>query len=330
MRHWHSRLDSIRSNLTQYQHRFLKVYVRNYGRFAQFLFAGLLFFVVGEKLYSHWNDLSSYKWQLDYRWFFVSTLLVSIAILSLAAWWILSLRLLREHISWKYGIKIWALSQLAKYLPGGIWNYVSRMYACDRAGLLKRSTIISLAIEAVLRVQSGIIVFLVSLPFWPTKEWFQPNAFLVLATALLMSLLLLNPYSLKKALKLGSQVLRTPLNDFASLEYKHIIGLLGGHILTVVSVGIAFYLMIMSVYYVPITAALPVTGMLAISVIAGFLNPLTPQGFGTREALLIVLLSYYLPVPVAVVVALLSRLWLIISEVLSALVVMFFPTPESQ
>jgi hypothetical protein len=221
------------------------------------------------------------------------------------------------------------LSQLAKYLPGGIWNYISRIYACDRVGLLKRSTIISLAIEAILRVQSGIIVFLLSLPFWPTKEWIQLNTFLAIATALLVSFILLNPYSFKKALKLSSMVLHISLNDFVSLEYKYILGLLGGHILTVVSVGFAFYLMVLSVYYIPITAILPMTGMFAISVIAGFLNPLTPQGIGTREALLIVLLGYYLPVPVAIIITLLSRLWLIISEILSALIVMFFPAPRS-
>lgn len=329
MQRWYRRVEPIRSKITKYQYIF-KAYIRNYWKFAQFLFAGLLFFLVGEKFYSHWNDLSSYEWQLDYRWFCASIFLVSIAVLSLAIWWILSLRLLREHISWKYGIKIWALSQLVKYLPGGIWNYVSRIYACDRAGLLKRSAIISLTIEAILRVQSGIIVFLISLPFWPTKEWFQPDVFLVTAATLLMSFLLLNPYSLQETIKLGSRILRTPLNDFTSLKYGHIIGLLGGHILTVASVGTAFYLMVISVYYVPLDAILPLTGMLAISVIAGFLNPLTPQGLGTREALLIILLGYYLPVPVAIIVALLSRLWLIISEVLSAVIVMFVPTHESQ
>ncbi|MEM4406788.1 MAG: lysylphosphatidylglycerol synthase domain-containing protein [Candidatus Methanomethylicaceae archaeon] len=320
MQLWQNSSEGPRvSNFTECW-RILKENIRRRWKVVQFLFAVFIFFIIRERLNFYWKNLLYYEWRLDYQCFFASMLLASVTLLSLAVWWVLSLRLLREHIEWKQGVKIWAWSQLAKYLPGSIWNYVGRLYACERAGLPKRSTMISLAVEALLRIQSGIIIFLISLPFWPIEKWFKPVPVVAIGV-LLVSLLILNPYSIREAIKFRSRTLLVPHDDFVSLKYGHIIGLLGGHILTVVGIGGAFYLMVRSIYYVPVNAILPITGMLSVSVIVGFLNPLTPQGLGTREALLIVLLSYYLPVPVTAMVALLSRLWLMASEVLGVLIV---------
>jgi hypothetical protein len=96
----------------------------------------------------------------------------------------------------------------------------------------------------------------------------------------------------------------------------------------VAAAGGAFYVMVISVHNVPIKAAFPMAGMLAISVISGFLNPLTPHGLGTREGLLIILLNQYLPLPVAIVVSLLARVWLTLSELVSVLLTALISGPE--
>jgi len=113
------------------------------------------------------------------------------------------------------------------------------------------------------------------------------------------------------------------------LEYRHLVGLLAGHILTLVGVGSAFYALVNSVYAMSASAALPLTGMLAIAVILGFLNPLTPQGLGTREGLLTLFLSYYMPLPVAIVISLLTRLWMIVAELIGVLLVALLLRVES-
>ena len=74
--------------------------------------------------------------------------------------------------------------------------------------------------------------------------------------------------------------------------------------------------MVISVHYLPVHTALPIAGMFAVSVVSGFLNPLTPQGLGTREGILVILMSSYLPLSTAIVISLLSRVWLTLSEFL--------------
>ncbi len=301
----------------------LKGELQKHWRLIQYSLGGLTLVLIGATLYNSWKSLSTFDWRLNYLWFAASLLVVSWDLLTLTIWWVATIRLLKGLFGWKQGARIWAYAQLTKYLPGGIWPYASRIVAAEKLGIPRRSSALSLLIETVLRVQSATIVFLVSLPFWPSSRW-SAGQLALIAAALLVSLLLLNPMFLNKILSLGSSLLHHPPVDITSLKYRHLLGLLAGHILTVVGAGGAFYGMVASVHTIPIDAAFPLTGMLAAAVILGFLNPLTPQGLGTREGLLVLFLSSYLPVPAAMIIALLSRLWLMMAELLIAAMAALF------
>ncbi len=297
-----------------------RVWGKKNWKVMQYVFASLVLLLMGLTLYTQWHRLSAVGWDLDYGWFIASVLLVSITLLSMSLWWTWSLNLLHARLKIGEGVRIWVFSQLAKYLPGGIWNYASRVYRCDQAGIAHTYTTLSLVVEAILRVQAAIIVFLISLPLWPHHTW-STLELIVMACALLLGFGVLNPRFLNWGVNVALRFLHRPPVQITALPYKHILGLLLGHILTVMGTGLAFYVMVVSVYQLPLQMVLPITGMLAISVISGFLNPLTPQGLGTREGLLTLLLTAYMPLSIAVVVALLARLWLILSEILSALLV---------
>ena len=78
--------------------------------------------------------------------------------------------------------------------------------------------------------------------------------------------------------------------------------------------GGAFYLFIRAFYplggyYIPI-----LSGIYALSFTAGYLAFFTPAGLGVREGALTFLLSLFIPMPIAIGVSLLSRLWLISVE----------------
>ena len=298
----------------------LKRTLSKHWRLVQLGFLGLSLLLIAISLYTNWNALSSFSWELNYPLFVVSLLLVSVMMFTLAVWWTFSIRSMQEQLGWREGTRIWAISQLAKYLPGGVWNYVGRAYATVRAGVSQQHSIVSLVIETILRLLAAIIVFFASLPLWPEADRSQlPLIFLV--SALLMGLVALHPVILSWTANTALRVLRRQPVDLTAVKYRHIMRLLVGHVLTVVGAGIAFFLMVASVYPMPAHAALPLAGMLAISVVAGFLNPITPHGLGTREGVLILLLAFYVPMPVAIVIALLSRLWLTLAELIGVLII---------
>lgn len=294
---------------------------------AQYVFVAALFYLIGRSLYTNWQELAAYDWDLDIQRFTLSVFGVSAMVLTLSLWWTWSIHLLQGRLGWKQGIRIWATAQLARYLPGGFWNYVSRYVATRRAGVPQHQTALSLVIETVLRVQAAIIVFLFSLPWWPTQEW-TVGQLIGLSAIVVLGLVVLYPPLLNQITNWILGILQRDPVDITVLTYKHILGLLMGHILTVVGCGLAFFLMVSSVHAIPLQAAWPQSGMFAISVILGFLNPLTPQGLGTREGILILLLNTYLPLPIAILVALLSRLWLALAELVGVLFITILLRPR--
>jgi hypothetical protein len=84
--------------------------------------------------------------------------------------------------------------------------------------------------------------------------------------------------------------------------------------------GLAFAALVASMY--PLAAAdVPlVVAAYAAAYAAGFLALLTPAGLGVREGVLVVALAPVLPAGPALVVALLSRLWMMLVELAGAAV----------
>ena len=96
-----------------------------------------------------------------------------------------------------------------------------------------------------------------------------------------------------------------------SLTFNNMIILTVYYLFYWIVAGIAFYFFIraffsLELYYIPI-----LIGIYAISFTAGYLSFFTPAGLGVREGILTLLLSLFIPAPVAIGVTLLSRLWLI-------------------
>ena len=78
--------------------------------------------------------------------------------------------------------------------------------------------------------------------------------------------------------------------------------------------GIGFYLFVDSLYPVSTKYILFLTGALAISTTLGLIAIFAPSGLGVREGALVYLLSLIMPSPVAVIISLLTRLWMTLIE----------------
>src|SRR3990172_11713077 len=85
--------------------------------------------------------------------------------------------------------------------------------------------------------------------------------------------------------------------------------------------GVSFYIFIRAFYPVELHYILIISGIYAISYAAGFIIFFMPAGLGVREGTLTLLLSLFIPMPVAIGISLLSRLWIIGLELL---ILLFF------
>ena len=96
--------------------------------------------------------------------------------------------------------------------------------------------------------------------------------------------------------------------------------LVAGYALYWAVTGLAFAALVASLYPLAPGDVPVVVAAYAAAYAAGFLALLTPAGLGIREGVLVVALAPVLPAGPALVVALLSRLWMMLVELAGAAV----------
>ena len=79
--------------------------------------------------------------------------------------------------------------------------------------------------------------------------------------------------------------------------------------------GVGFYLFVDAVYPVAPQYILFLTGALAISSTLGLIAIFAPSGLGVREGALVYLLSLMMATPIAVIISVLTRIWMTLIEI---------------
>lgn len=277
-------------------------------RVLQVLVMGVIFFFLTRNLYQNWQEISTYEWRLNFHWLISSFLLMVVCALLIALGWNLILRALGGLLKIGKALKIFFLAELARYLPGKVWSMVGRVYLCRQQGVPVSTTSASLVLQTLVQVVSGLLIFLVSLPFWNSTQGIG-NLY-VFFWLIPPGLLLLHPGVITRTVNFSLKRLKRDPVEW-NAKYRHILGILllwcGFRMLY----GTANYFLILSIYPVPVSQLPVLIGIFSIAWVVGFLSFLTPSGLGVVEGMLTFLLSFYVPLHIATLIALLSRAWTI-------------------
>ena len=288
-------------------------------RVLQALLIVVIFYFLAKNLYVNWNKIVKYDWNINYYFLTYSFLLWIIGSILLALGWNLILRVLGGKLSNKKALKIFFITDLAKYVPGKVWTMIGKVYLCAKEGIPIAKTSASVVIQPMIQVITGILMFLVSLPFWTKTNDFVNNLYLFLPL-IPLGLILLHPAIMGKLLNFVlTRLKQKPIE--LNIKYTDLLLILvlwcGLWALT----GVTFYFLIISVHSFPVSR-LPVT--IGIFSIAGISQFLTPSGIGVLEGVLTVLLSLHLPVPIAILIALLARVWKTVTELICVAITVKF------
>jgi len=277
----------------------------------------VIFSLLAWRLYRDWHRLPAGLLQtVDYPMLSMSLVCLMGALLLVSARWGLTLRVLGQPLPWRTSVRIWFLSQAGRYLPGGIWPYVSRFHLSQ--GKMSGSTAaLSMVLETLLRVLSEFLVFLCSLPFWLNRSLVDSRILILSGGGVIVGLCLLHPRWVELSYRstlLRRMGIRMDLEPPCLPHYGAMLGLLAYYMATVLGVGAAFSLLVRAIYPLPWRVYPILTGGLAVSVVVGFLVPLAPGGWGVREGLLTLSLGQIMPTPVAIIISVVCRLWLSLAE----------------
>ena len=233
----------------------------------------------------------------------------------------------QRQVSFRDVFTLFHLANITRYLPGRIWGVVRLLSLGKRFGLNKTalggSLTLHVGIETAL---SGII----SVPLLFSKytrntvqdilDKTSGHALLLplAVIGIIVCLLFFVPTLLNRTRRFLKILCDTSKPLFEKSFRTHWLNVILIHTLVRGCHGFAFYLFVRSFASVPISDVGTLTACYAFAWICGFLSFLTPGGLGIREGLLALLLANYMPVPKAMLVAMLCRIWTLAAEIVLA------------
>jgi uncharacterized membrane protein YbhN (UPF0104 family) len=274
-----------------------------------------IFVFLGRMVWDHWNQVKGASFSFEVFPLLLSTLIFAFSyFIQIWAWYMITLKM-GIAISIRETLESWFYSQLGKYLPGKIWLFLGRIYSYEARGKSRKSISVALYFEMVTVLMAGGLIFLVSLIFfgeiWPFYSWRQ-SGWLILF--FLLGLVSLHPSILQKILNwVLVRLNREPVS--LSISYLDVLWILFICIVAWLVGGFGFYLFVDSIYPVALQSILFLMGALAISSTLGLIAIFAPGGLGVREGVLVYLLSFMMATPVAVIISILTRLWMTLIEI---------------
>jgi hypothetical protein len=260
--------------------------------------------------------LRAHEWTLRPGLLLVSLALHIAGLLWGVLVWRLLLRWMGHPIGYRDLARVWFVSGLGRYIPGKIWQFVGAAHLGARGGLTATVTITSLAVHSGI---FGIAAMLTGIYFLPSGlvPALEPQADLARLLAPLF-LVFVHPAVIRSGLAF---VHRTTGRDLGAWNGRWIDGvsLVALAMVSWIVIGGAFGLFVRSLTPfgdAPLGAFMAIN---ALAFVAGYLVFIAPAGLGAKEGALAAMLSAFMPLPVAALVAIATRLWTVAAELVPAL-----------
>lgn len=254
-------------------------------------------------------DLAEYKdWHFNpYYLLAASVIMFARGPIGAYGWW-LTLTRLGHRLPWWRTVRIVYYSNMAGFIPGSVWDKVSKVMLAEKEGLPRLVGVISVGIESVMVLLGALVVSALTLLGWKDAPLWAGLALLVGIMALV-----LQPQLLLRLLNwLLLRLKRKPLN--IQLTARDMLLLLPSFVLNWALYGVLSWALVASLMpSLPLSTLPLMAGIFTLAWQLGYLTPV-PQGVGVREGVLVALLSSLvgIPVPVATAAALLARVWSIL------------------
>jgi uncharacterized membrane protein YbhN (UPF0104 family) len=212
------------------------------------------------------------------------------------------------------GQRAFFIAQLGKYLPGGIWSLVAQVAMARDLKIPGRQAATATFLTLAFSIISALLVAAVTLPI-AFPELVAAYWWVFLAVPVL--LVLLHPRSIEWWSGTAFRLLRRP-GEPVRLSWPVLLRATGLLIASWLALGAHFGVLVSEVGDGSAAEWLLSIGVFALAWVAGFLVVIAPAGAGVREAALVLGFSGVLPAGVVLALAVLSRVLLVVADVLLA------------
>jgi uncharacterized membrane protein YbhN (UPF0104 family) len=278
---------------------------------AKFVIVLVILFFFIRYIYTHWTSLAQYQWQFDYPLLIISLMLVIANFAFLVQIWRKMISRMGCLLPFKKAFKIFFYSSMGKYVPGKLWSVVGMVYMCEKQGVAMKVSVTAAILNQALNMIGGLLLVLI---VSGTKFLGGLPKIAYLPLVLLLIIFVYPPF-MEKALNILLKLLKKERVRI-SLSFRDNLVFTLFFMVSWSVYGLAFNIFIRSLTPFSWSLAPFLGSAFAFSYIIGFLSVFVPGGLGVREGILVFYLSSYFPLPVATLIALLSRLWMTAAEIL--------------
>jgi len=272
----------------------------------------IIIFFIAKYIKSNANALKDIKFQINYCYLIISFIILLLYIFNQFLLWHYITKQNGCNLVFSKSIISRAYSEFGKYIPGKVFGYAMLFYIYSKENQSKLLLTFSMFFELLASVLAAALIFLFSIFFTDIHE-FQKYR-LVSLILLVVFFIVIHPKILNYFSAIFFRITkREPVN--LSLSYLQIIKLISLYVVNFMLFGVAFVLFIKSIYSIPFSNYLFITGTTAAAGLIGLFAIFVPAGLGVREGVLVFTLSFVMPPALAGIIALTSRLWLTFTEI---------------
>lgn len=223
-----------------------------------------------------------------------------------------------SEIEYHNAYVVFVKSNIAKYIPGNVANYVSRNIIGSRLGWQHKDIVISSIIEIILVVFTSFMISIV-LGFEYEKKYLlellNGKAIIYILCIVIIVLIIFAVFVYRKKFSITDFISKLSLKKLCILSVKAFLAF--G--LTFIIFGISYVLLLLYIAKadMSILQICNIIGMYMVSWAIGYLTPGAPGGLGVRESILISSLSPMFGLEVIVITSILHRIICIIGDIIS-------------
>lgn len=296
--------------------QFFKVLLGFFKPYLRWLVLGGTLFFLAASFRKHWQEISELD-QNSIGWGYLgwALILTILAHIWSAFVWLIIVQEFKQSIRPRWGLQLYLITNLAKYLPGNIWHFYGRIMAMKNVGIALEAAALSVLLEPLIMATAALGLGLISYqsPYWiiqiigliPLGIGIHPR--------------ILNPIlNYLETSKFKKQLSDFPQKSSCQLDHYPFKPLFGGFSFVVLR-WLGFILTLLALTPLTVEQIPMLLGAYSLAWLLGLLIPGAPGGLGVFEATILALLGQQFSPAILLSAIAFYRLVSILAETLGAL-----------
>jgi hypothetical protein len=285
---------------------------------------GVVAWLFARSLLANWAEVRAQH--LGFSWWWVPATLCFAAAVAVTGWaWGRIVRWLEPsaQVSAREAVAVQCFSWVLKYIPGQVGSVTNKVLWAGRKGISRTLIVISFIYENVFLQIASIVPAMVILLIALGPAIFGTNTTLLLVPLLVLipAAMVLHAPTFRRIVGIPlRKVLKKPVPREYFLTGPQALASSAEFVLPRIVNGIGFVMIAETVSDIGPAQWLPFAAAYALAGAIGILAILVPSGIGVREAVIVLILSQYVPAPEAIIISLLARLLATIGDAIVALI----------